>query len=79
MSGLGRLQRPGWLVDWARVQWAITLGLVPLLLVLFQQVSLVSPLANAVAIPVVSLGVVPLTLLGLLLPVDALLVAGSAS
>jgi competence protein ComEC len=37
-------------------------------------VSLVSPLANAVAIPVVSLGVVPLTLVGLLLPIDALLV-----
>ena len=72
--GAGRLQRPGWLVDWARIQWAITLGLVPLLLVLFKQVSLVSPIANAVAIPVVSLGVVPLTLLGLLLPIDALLV-----
>ncbi len=72
--GAGRLQRPGWLVDWARIQWAITLGLVPLLLVLFKQVSLVSPIANAAAIPVVSLGVVPLTLLGLLLPIDALLV-----
>ncbi len=72
--GTGRVQRPGWLAEWARVQWAITLGLVPLLLVLFQQVSVVSPLANAFAIPVVSLGVVPLTLLGLLLPVDALLV-----
>ena len=65
--GAARLQRPGWLVDWARIQWAITVGLVPLLLVLFKQVSLVSPIANAVAIPVVSLGVVPLTLLGLLL------------
>jgi competence protein ComEC len=71
--GAARLQRPNWLVDWARIQWAITVGLVPLLLVLFKQVSLVSPVANAVAIPVVSLGVVPLTLLGLLLPVDALL------
>jgi hypothetical protein len=75
--GTGRVQRPRWLVEWARVQWAITLGLVPLLLVLFQQVSLVSPLANAVAIPVVSLGVVPLTLVGLLLPVDALLIVAA--
>jgi len=71
--GAGRLARPNWLIEWGRVQWAITLGLVPLLLVLFKQVSLVSPIANAVAIPVVSLGVVPLTLLGLVLPVDALL------
>jgi competence protein ComEC len=55
------------------VQWAVTLGLVPPLLALFQQVSVVSPLANAVAIPVVSLGVVPLTLIGMLLPFDFVL------
>jgi competence protein ComEC len=73
-AGAGRLQRPGWLADWARIQLAITVGLVPLLLVLFNQVSLVSPVANAIAIPVVSLAVVPLTLLGLLVPADALLV-----
>ena len=71
--GQGRLQRSGWLLTWARVQWAVTLGLIPLLLALFQQVSIVSPVANAVAIPVVSLGVVPLTLLGLLVPTDLLL------
>ncbi len=70
---LGRIGQPGWLVNWARVQWAVTIGLTPILLALFQQVSVVSPLANALAIPVVSLGVVPLTLLGVLLPVDWLL------
>ncbi|HEU5284285.1 MAG TPA: DNA internalization-related competence protein ComEC/Rec2, partial [Burkholderiales bacterium] len=70
---LGRLSRPGWLTNWARVQWAVTLGLTPIVIALFQQVSLVSPLANAIAIPVVSLGVVPLTLVGLTLPVDAVL------
>jgi competence protein ComEC len=48
----------------------VTLGLIPPLLVLFQQISIVSPLANAVAIPVVSLIVVPLTLLGLAVPFD---------
>jgi competence protein ComEC len=75
--GTGRVRRPGWLLNWARVQWAITLGLVPLLLVLFQQVSLVSPIANAIAIPVVSLGVVPLTLIGILVPVDLVLVVAA--
>jgi competence protein ComEC len=40
------------------------------MLVLFQQVSLVSPLANAVAIPLVSLVVTPLALLGAALPFD---------
>lgn len=53
-----------------RVQGAVTLGLVPAMLLLFQQVSLVSPLANAIAIPVVSYLVVPLTLIGAFLPVD---------
>jgi len=61
----GRLGRTHWLIAWLRTQWAITLGLIPLLLALFQQFSLVSPLANALAIPLVSLLVTPLTLLGL--------------
>ncbi|GJL75040.1 DNA internalization-related competence protein ComEC/Rec2 [Nitrosomonas sp.] len=60
---VGRIGPMHWLAGWLRVQWAITLGLIPLLLALFQQVSLVSPVANAVAIPLVSLVVVPLTLL----------------
>ena len=40
-------------------QAAVTLGLAPLSLALFQQVSLVGPLANAVAIPLVTMLVVP--------------------
>lgn len=69
----GRIGRPHWLEGWARVQWAVTLGLVPPLVALFQQVSLVSPLANAFAIPLVSLVVVPITLLAIVIPVDLLL------
>lgn len=69
----GRLQPPHWLEAWGRVQWAVTLALVPLLLALFQQMSLISPVANALAIPVVSMVVVPLALAGLIVPVDALL------
>jgi competence protein ComEC len=60
-----------WWREWWQVQWAVTIGLIPALLALFQQVSLVSPLANAFAIPVVSLAVVPLALAGGLLPLDA--------
>lgn len=56
------------LVEYGRIQWAMTIGLVPMLLAMFQQVSLVSPIANAFAIPLVSLVVVPLTLLGAMLP-----------
>ncbi len=68
--GVGRIGRLYWLREWANVQWAVTLGLMPALLLMFQQVSIVSPLANAFAIPVISLGVVPLTLAGAILPLD---------
>ncbi len=70
---VGRIGRLHWLTGWARVQWAITLGLIPPLLAMFQQVSLVSPIANAIAIPLVSLVVVPLTLLAALPPLDFML------
>ena len=59
-----------WLSEYATVQWAMTIGLIPMLLALFQQVSLVSPIANAFAIPLVSLIVVPLALLGAVVPLD---------
>jgi competence protein ComEC len=64
----GRLATRGGLRAWATVQAAVTLALAPALLMLFQQVSLISPLANAVAIPVVSWLVTPLALLGALAP-----------
>lgn len=56
-----------------RTQWAVTIGLLPLTALWFQQFSLVSPLANAIAIPVMSLVIVPLTLLGLFPGLDFLL------
>ena len=71
----GRVMPPHWFKAWARVQWAVTLGLIPPLLAMFQQISIISPLANAIAIPVVSLAIVPLTLLGMLLPLDWVLLA----
>ena len=54
-------------------QLAVTLAMLPMLLALFQEVSLVSPLANALAIPVVSLVVVPLSLAGAFLGAGVLL------
>ena len=52
---------------WGKVQWVVSLGLLPLLLTLFQQASLVSPLANFIAVPVVSLLLVPMLLVALML------------
>lgn len=53
---------------WGVVQWAATLASLPVLLLVFQQFSLVSPLANALAIPVISFIVTPLALLGAIIP-----------
>lgn len=72
-AGNGRLGAGGTVVVWLRAQWAVTVGMLPMLLALFQQFSLVSPLANAVAIPVVSLLVTPLALVGSLPLLDPLL------
>jgi competence protein ComEC len=46
-----RLSPQGWWWKWGRAQWVIGIGLIPSSLVFFQQASLVSLLANCVAIP----------------------------
>lgn len=51
-----------------RAQWVVTLALAPLTLLFFQQIAVLSPLANAVAIPVVTFFVAPLAVFGLVLP-----------
>jgi competence protein ComEC len=73
-----RVGTPGAARAAATTQAAVTVALWPLLAALFGEVSLVSPLANAFAIPLVSLVVVPLTLAGALLPLPALLEAAHA-
>lgn len=72
LVGSGRLHAGGWLSEAVRAQWAVTLGLVPALLVLFQQFSLVSPLANAIAIPLISFVVTPLAIAYAVLPLQIL-------
>ena len=57
----------GTLREGLRTQVVATLGLTPLTLVFFQQVSLVGFAANLIAIPVVTLVITPLALLGVLL------------
>ena len=60
-------QRLAWLREAARSQWACTLSLIPLLVLLFGTVSLVGPIANALAIPVVSFVITPLALISAVL------------
>lgn len=54
--------------SWVMAQYAATIGSMPILLAVFGQLPLVSPLANAFAIPVVGMLVTPLALAGLLDP-----------
>jgi competence protein ComEC len=67
----------GKLAQWGRIQWAITVGLAPAVLLLFGQVSAIGPLANAVAIPVVSAVVTPLALLAAVFPMEIVLQVGA--
>ncbi|MBD9424534.1 DNA internalization-related competence protein ComEC/Rec2 [Pseudomonas sp. PDM15] len=66
----GRLGAWPWWRVWWRAQWTLALGMLPLFFALGLPLSLSGPLANLIAVPWVSLLVVPLALLGtLLLPV----------
>ena len=57
-----------------RTQWVVFIGLMPLTLAFFGQFSLISPLVNALAVPVAGFIIVPLALLGtLLLPFSTIL------
>lgn len=77
----GRLGVAGhWWWRWGgRVQWVLSVALIPLLLALFQSASLLSPLANALAVPWINLWLVPLILvvtvllLGLPLAADSVI------
>ena len=62
----GRLGKTGYFLEVIKINWATSVGLSPLLLFFFQQISLISPLANFIAVPVISLLVVPLSLLAVL-------------
>jgi len=59
----GRLGKLGPVWGAIKINGVTSVGLSPLLLLFFQQVSLVAPLANLIAVPVISLLVVPLSLL----------------
>lgn len=72
----GRLARQrGWLQG-IRLQWLIALSMLPISVLLFQQGSLISPLANMLMIPLVGLLIVPMLLIASLL---SLLSASSLS
>ncbi len=56
-------RRTGWIVGLCKAQWAIFIGLLLPLALLLGQISLLAPLANLLAIPLVTMAVVPFLLL----------------
>ncbi|HHH38222.1 MAG TPA: DNA internalization-related competence protein ComEC/Rec2, partial [Sedimenticola sp.] len=64
MSLWGRVGRPGALGGWAGVQWAVSIGLLPLLLLWQGEVPLLAPLVNLLLVPLFSLLLIPLALAG---------------
>jgi competence protein ComEC len=59
-----RLEVRKWWSKWGRIQWVLTLGLIPLNIWFFQECSLISIIANVIAIPFVGFIIVPCVLLG---------------
>jgi competence protein ComEC len=74
-----RVGRVSWWRRAVATQLAITFALAPVSLALFQSVSIVGVVVNAIAIPWVSFVVVPLSLLALIIPWDFLLHAAHAT
>jgi competence protein ComEC len=67
----GRIGQIHWFRAALNTQYAVTIGMLPLLLVMFGQASVISPIANAFAIPLISFVVTPLAL-GSFLPSNVL-------
>ena len=63
----GRLGKLNIIWETLKLNAVMSIGLVPLTLLFFQQVSLISPVANAIAVPVISFLVVPFALLAVAL------------
>lgn len=63
----GRLGKAGYWPGALKIHWVTALGLAPLLLFYFQQVSIIAPIANLVAVPVISLLIVPICLIAVLM------------
>jgi len=65
LSGHSNAEKNWW--NWARPQWVITLGLLPLNLWLFTQYSLISLIANAIAIPWMGFLILPFCFISVIL------------
>ena len=73
---VGRLGRGHSWSKTAKLHTAMAIGLAPFLIVFFQQVSVVAPVANWIAVPAIGLVIVPLVLLAAILALISPTLAG---
>ncbi|HMN44808.1 MAG TPA: DNA internalization-related competence protein ComEC/Rec2 [Povalibacter sp.] len=76
LATAGRRTTEGVLLNFTRVQFAVTVGLLPAIIAAFGSLSLLSPLTNALAVPLFTLLIVPLVLAGTLLATFSLPAGG---
>jgi competence protein ComEC len=72
----GQLAREGTLRNFTRVQWAVTVGMAPVVILAFNTLSLIAPIANALAVPLFTLLLVPVVLVGTVLAAFSLPAGG---
>ncbi|MDX1901947.1 MAG: DNA internalization-related competence protein ComEC/Rec2 [Gammaproteobacteria bacterium] len=72
----GRIAPSGLWWKYGRIQWVITLGLIPLTVLLFQQYSIISLLANFISVPWMGFLILPFILLAFISLVISLKWAG---
>lgn len=65
-AAMGRVKPQSALMGLGKIQFVIAIGMLPLMLLFFQRISLAAPVANLVAVPLVSFITVPTTLLATL-------------
>lgn len=76
LATIGRIGRERAHVNFVRVQLAVTIGMLPIVVIAFGAQSLISPFANAVAVPLFTLLLVPLVLFGSFLAAISIDVGG---
>lgn len=63
-AATGRVSNAVTISSWGKIQLVIAIGMLPMTLLFFQRISISAPVANLLAVPLVSFVTVPATLLG---------------
>lgn len=65
-TGMPSDSKKGWFWPFIKAQYVVSIGLFPITVLFFGQTTVIGPLVNLIAIPLISLMIVPLALFGIL-------------